>query len=112
MVAKKGEDIFASGKTEYKVNFTFLLEKINFLIFKSKIVEIRRKGFSEINYWIFQVNEQRKTDQKAVDANVLAAIKKHPDAKQLQGYFASRWENKIRRINRFYASAKFKLQNG
>ncbi|PAV68320.1 hypothetical protein WR25_12959 [Diploscapter pachys] len=55
VVAKKGEDIFASGKTEYKVN------------------------------------EQRKTDQKAVDANILAAIKKHSDAKQLQGYLASRF---------------------
>nr|CDJ82021.1 Ribosomal protein L6E domain containing protein [Haemonchus contortus] len=39
----------------------------------------------------YQVTEQRKTDQKAIDKPILAAIKKNPDHKFLFGYLGSRF---------------------
>nr|CAD2165266.1 unnamed protein product [Meloidogyne enterolobii] len=39
----------------------------------------------------YEVTEQRKTDQKAVDAGVLDAIRAHPEKKYLFGYLGSRF---------------------
>ncbi|VDP12955.1 unnamed protein product [Heligmosomoides polygyrus] len=39
----------------------------------------------------YQVTEQRKADQKAIDKPILAAIKKHPEHKFLSGYLGSRF---------------------
>nr|CAD2207558.1 unnamed protein product [Meloidogyne enterolobii] len=39
----------------------------------------------------YEVSQQRKTDQKAVDAGVLDAIRAHPDKKYLFGYLGSRF---------------------
>ncbi|EPB78255.1 ribosomal protein L6e, partial [Ancylostoma ceylanicum] len=39
----------------------------------------------------YQVTDQRKTDQKAIDKPILAAIKKHPEHKFLFGYLGSRF---------------------
>ncbi|KAF7636057.1 Ribosomal_L6e_N domain-containing protein [Meloidogyne graminicola] len=39
----------------------------------------------------YEVTEQRKLDQKTVDAGVLDAIRSHPDKKYLFGYLGSRF---------------------
>lgn len=37
------------------------------------------------------MSEDRKSDQKKVDTQVLAAIKKHPDHKVLLAYLSAMW---------------------
>jgi len=39
----------------------------------------------------YTVSDQRKTDQKAVDAALISAIKKHPDSKFLKSYLATKF---------------------
>jgi large subunit ribosomal protein L6e len=39
----------------------------------------------------YTVSDQRKSDQKTVDAAVMTAIKKHPEHKLLLGYLGSRF---------------------
>jgi len=40
---------------------------------------------------VYKVNDQRKADQKVVDKEIIAVLKKHPERKLLFAYLASMW---------------------
>ncbi|RCN40084.1 ribosomal protein L6e [Ancylostoma caninum] len=96
---KKGENIFAAGKVEYQafviatktkvdVSGVKIPAHINDDYFKRKTLP-GKKG--ENIFAAGKVTDQRKTDQKAIDKPILAAIKKHPEHKFLFGYLGSRF---------------------
>ncbi|MFH4977867.1 hypothetical protein AB6A40_004576 [Gnathostoma spinigerum] len=49
------------------------------------------QGVKEDDFQEYVVSDQKKADQKVVDAAVIEAIKKHPDHKILTGYLSSRF---------------------
>lgn len=81
-------------KTKVDVSKVQLPESLNDEYFKKKTekkaegkdASIFATGKSE-----YTVSEQRKTDQKSVDAALLAAIRAHPERKFLFGYLGSRF---------------------
>ncbi|KAJ8972097.1 hypothetical protein NQ314_000323 [Rhamnusium bicolor] len=66
---------------------------------KGKSVQRKRKEIfskpkKKLNIYFFKgykVSDQRKTDQKEVDKQIYAAIRKHPDHKVLLAYLSSMW---------------------
>ncbi|KAL7073397.1 hypothetical protein ACQ4LE_007408 [Meloidogyne hapla] len=58
----------------------------------NKLVDKSKGGiFADGAKQKYEVTEQRKADQKSVDAGVLAAVRAHPDKKYLFGYLGSRF---------------------
>lgn len=43
------------------------------------------------SFQTYSVSDQRKSDQKSVDASIVAAIKKAPDAKLLRQYLTAKF---------------------
>ncbi|KAK6040932.1 hypothetical protein COOONC_21566 [Cooperia oncophora] len=94
---KKGENIFAAGEVEYQVCFC---KVFSYLRGCSAVVSKCLMLFSlDIEgKSVFYVTEQRKTDQKAIDKPILAAIKKNSEHKALFGYLGSRFMLETSRV--------------
>ncbi|KAL1501455.1 hypothetical protein ABEB36_006771 [Hypothenemus hampei] len=79
-------------KTQVDLSEVKLPEKIDDDYFKRQKVKRAKKEEGDIfqkKKETYKVNETRKTDQKEVDKQILAAIRKHPDRKLLLAYLSS-----------------------
>uniref|UniRef100_A0A0K0CZP8 Large ribosomal subunit protein eL6 n=1 Tax=Angiostrongylus cantonensis TaxID=6313 RepID=A0A0K0CZP8_ANGCA len=79
-------------KTKVDVSAVSVPEHINDDYFKRKTLSGKKgQNIFATGKVEYQVTEQRKTDQKAIDKPILEAIKKHPEHKFLFGYLGSRF---------------------
>jgi len=82
-------------KTKIDISGVKLPDHINDAYFKRSSTKTQKKGetadlFAK-GHAEYTLSDQRKTDQKAIDAPIYAAIKKHAEHKFLFGYLGSRF---------------------
>jgi len=81
-------------KTKVDISSVNVPEHLNDIYFK-RTDEKKDKKKTEGDIFVekqdYKVSDERKKDQKAVDAAIIAAIKKHPDAAFLKSYLATKF---------------------
>uniref|UniRef100_A0A1I7XSA9 Large ribosomal subunit protein eL6 n=1 Tax=Heterorhabditis bacteriophora TaxID=37862 RepID=A0A1I7XSA9_HETBA len=79
-------------KTKIDVSGVTIPDHINDDYFKRKTISAKKgENIFAAGKVEYQVTEQRKADQKAIDKTILSSIKKHPEHKFLFGYLGSRF---------------------